>query len=342
MDFKERFERGLKGEYQGLANGFDRINDYIFGTQKACYYLLGGQSGTYKSTLADYWILKTIEDADKKGIPIIPFYFSYEIDEQSKRANWMSTIIFNKYKEIIEPQRIKGLGSLRCTLAQQDLVNKEMDYLDYLVNKIKFRFDAQNPTGIFHELWQFAEQNGQIEYEHFKIAGEDKKRIVKYSPNDPKQIVFSVLDHYAKAKLERGFIPKENIDKLSDYFVILRNLFGQSFLALQQFNQGLSSVERMKYQGVDLSPQQSDFKDSTNPFADADVVMGLMNPNKLGLTDYMGYKVHQLGKNLAILKIIKNRLSDDNVAFGLYVDPRKGYIEELPKPSEVNYNKYKT
>jgi len=42
---KNRIEAGLKGDYEGLDNGLDRINDYIFKTQRSCYYLIGGLSG---------------------------------------------------------------------------------------------------------------------------------------------------------------------------------------------------------------------------------------------------------------------------------------------------------
>lgn len=346
MDFKKRFKEGLDGHYQGLDNGFNKINNYIFGQQKGCYVLLGGQSGTYKTTFTDFWVLNVLESADKSGIPLDLFYYSFEIDEQTKYANWLSSVIFKKYNEIIEPERIKGLGSLRCNLVQQDLINKEIDYVKHLTNKIKFRFEAINPTGIFHELWQQAEKDGEIQCEDYTIKDESgnivpKKRIIGYKPHDPNKVTLSVLDHFAKLRSERGFALKENIDKMSDYSINLRNLFGQSFFYVQQFNQGISSVERVKFQGIDLTPQQSDFRDSTTPFADADVVLGLMNPSKLNLKECMGYKVTELGENLAILKIIKNRLSKDNIAFGLFVDPRKGSIIELPKPNEIDYSKYK-
>lgn len=341
MTFKERFDRGLAGEYAGLNNGLNRINNYIFGQQKACYVLVGGQSGTYKTTFCDHWVQNVVEDAESKGIPIDLPYYSFEIDRQTKEANWMSAIIFKKHGEIIEPERIKGLGSFRCTPAQRDLVQKEIEYLDHLMSKITWRFDAINPTGIYHELWQIAEKNGKIIWEEYSIGGETKKRVIGYVPNDPRRVVLAVLDHYAKLRTERGFALKENIDKQSDYAIQLRNLFGHSFLKVQQFNQGLSSVERMKYQGVDLTPQQSDFRDSTTPFTDADIVLGLMNPSKLGLKFCMGYDVQQLGESLAVLKIIKNRLSRDNIAFGLSVDPRKGSIRELPLPNEIKYNEWR-
>ena len=73
-NLKERIYAGLTGDYEGLSNGLDRINDYIFKTQRACYYLIGGLSGSAKTTFLDFWILNAIEDADTKGIPINIIY----------------------------------------------------------------------------------------------------------------------------------------------------------------------------------------------------------------------------------------------------------------------------
>ena len=101
-------------------------------------------------------------------------------------------------------------------------------------------------------------------------------------------------------------------------------MFGFSFINIQQFNQGLSSVERSKFKGVDLSPQQSDFKDSTNPYQDADVVLGTMCPYKLDMNTCLGYDIKKLKDKMIMLKVIKNRLSRDNVAIGLYANPSAG------------------
>lgn len=45
MTFEARIKEGLSGKYSGLSNGLNRINKYIFGIQRSCYYLYGGLSG---------------------------------------------------------------------------------------------------------------------------------------------------------------------------------------------------------------------------------------------------------------------------------------------------------
>lgn len=124
-----------------------------------------------------------------------------------------------------------------------------------------------------------------------------------------------------------------------------RNTCSYTFLVIQQFNQGLSSVDRMKFKGADLSPQQTDFKDSTNPYTDSDVAAGIMNTWKMDLKEYLGYDLNILKDKFRPFKIIKNRKGRDNISVGLLFRAEGGYFEELPKASEfqsgfADYNTY--
>lgn len=342
MSLKQRIQDGLDGKFQGLSNGFNRINNYIFGIQKSCYYLLGGGSGVGKSTLCDYMLLNAIQDAKKKGIKLTVFYYSYEIDKMSKQCNWLSASIYQKYGIEISPEKIKGLGTFRLTAEEQKIVDSEIPEIEELFNTINFRFHSTNPTGIFHELWQYGIHNGELLKEDYTDKeGETKQRTIGYKPNDPEEYKIVVLDHFYNLQKERGFQTKEVIDKYSEYCVQLRNLFGYTFFNVQQFNQGLSSIDRMKYKGADLSPQQSDFRDTTNPYTDCDVAIGMMSPFKLGMDENLGYKLNTLRESFIHLKIIKNRLSRDNIGIGLYFNPKAGSFSELPLPNKIDYNKYK-
>ena len=118
-------------------------------------------------------------------------------------------------------------------------------------------------------------------------------------------------------------------------------MFGISFINLQQFNQGMSSTDRAKFKGVDLSPAQGDFRDSTNPYADSDVCIGLMCPNKLDMDKSMGYDVKRIKDRLIMFKIIKNRLGGDNIVTGLLVNPKTGSFKEMPASNLMQEQDYK-
>jgi replicative DNA helicase len=92
-----RIQEGLNGKYQGLSNGFDTLNKYVFGIQRSTYYLIGGSSGTYKTTLLDYMVRNAIRDANENQIKCNVFYYSFEIDKITKMCNWTSSLIYQMY-----------------------------------------------------------------------------------------------------------------------------------------------------------------------------------------------------------------------------------------------------
>lgn len=346
MTFEERIEEGLNGRFSGLKNGFNRINRYLFGIQRSCYTLIGGLSGAAKTTLVDFMIINAIQDANSKETPINVFYYSLEIDEHSKRCNWLSVMIFNKYNIIIPPETIKGLGDFRLTQDELKIVKDEIVELDKVWSKINWIWESVNPTGIYKAMWEHMSKRGQFIYEDYVDEFDrPQKRIVKFINNDPDEYNIIVGDHLALLKIEsrdgKHLTLKENLDKISEYSVRLRNLFGFTIIWLQQYNQGLSSVERQKFKGVDVSPQQSDHKDSSSPYQDADVVIGIMNANQMGMDKCLGYNIntsmvpYNLKDRFRLLKIIKNRLSRDNISIGLLFQAESGWFEELPKPNEI-------
>lgn len=348
MDFRERIRKGLNGDYKGLKNGLNRINKYIFNTQRGCYYLLGGLSGSFKTTFADFILINALEDAEVQGVPINVFYYSFEIDELSKRANWTSVLIYNKYGIVVPPEKIKGLGDFRLNEDEQKLVEDVYDELERLFSKINWVWESTNPTGIYREIWSFMEKRGSFEKESYTDEhGEVKERIVRFIPNDPNEYNILLIDTYQLMKLEgrngKLFNIKENIDKMSEYGIGLRNIFGLTLFFISQFNQGLSSVDRQRFKEVDISPQQNDFKDSTSPYADADVVIGLMNAHKMDMKTCLGYSINQdfetynLKWRFLLMKIIKNRLSRDNICIGLFVKPEAGSFEELKPANELTH-----
>lgn len=342
-NIKDRINAGLQGDYRGLHNGLDRINDHMHNIQRSTYYLIGGLSGSAKTTLLDYMLLNAIEDAESNNIPISIIYYSWEIDQTSKKANWLSMLIYKKYKTVIPPEKIKGFGKNRLTLDEQALVFSEVDELERLFNKIIWIWEPLNPTGMYNQWWDLMLPKGELIKEpYIDEEGRKRERIVDFKLNNPKEYNIVVGDHLALSKIERGFTLKQNIDKISEFSVTCRNLFKMTFIWLQQFNQGLNSVDRAKFKGVDISPQQSDFKDTTNPYTDADIVLGLMNAYKMDMDTCLGYNImkkgyeYMLKDSFRMLKIIKNRYGRDNIAVGLLFLPKSGTFKELPELKDMN------
>jgi len=242
--FSNRIKEGLEGIYTGLPNGFVRLNKYIYGIQRKRYYLMGGLSGAGKTTIADFMLLRALDYAYKNNIKITVFYYSFEIDKDTKIANILSCHIFNKYKKVIPPQKILGLGTNRLSEEEQKIVNNELPYINILFGYINFRFEPMNPTAIQKELYNHFKNEGEfIKEKYIKLDDYGKEveheRIIRYDPNDPESYTLCVLDHIALCKNEKNFSLKENIDKMSEYIIFLRNICYMTGFIVQQFNQGL-------------------------------------------------------------------------------------------------------
>lgn len=348
--FLDRFERGQSGHYSGLDNGLGSINKYIYGVQRKWYYLIGGLSSTGKTVLVDSMLQAAIRDAEDKGIELDVFYYSYEIDAETKFAQWLSNHIYNKHNIVVSPEEIAGYGDYRLPNHLKELVKLEIPCLERIFNKINFRFDPTNPTGVYKELFDFYDKRGTWEKETYKSIDESgrldangnlieitKERIIGYKDSNPQRYMIVVIDHIALTKSERKFSLKENIDKLSEYFIWLRNICGTTLMVLQQFNNGLNTVDRKKYSGEDLLPQQNDFKDSSNPFQDCDTALGIMNPHKMNSnsTIICGYSMEKIKRNFRIINIIKNRKGADCKVGGYYFNPSIGTFKKLPDPKSI-------
>ena len=349
MSFKQRIEDGLAGLYHGLPNGLNKFNRYLYGIQRKRYYLYGGLSGSAKTTLVDFKLLNALSYAKKMGIKVYVYYYSFEIDRETKQANFLSCHIFNKYKRIIPPQKILGLGKYRLDEEEKKLVEQELPYIEQLFQEINFCFDPINPTGIYKELLQHFRDTGKFKMRPYKKVItdkfgnetlEDSELMESYEPNDPDSYTIVVKDHLALLKSESGKSVKETIDKDSEYTVLLRNICGLTAMHIQQFNQGLNSVDRQKFKGIDISPQQNDFKDSTNPYQDCDCAIGIMNAYKMDMEECLGYDLTLLKNRFRMLKIIKNRGGYDNVACGTTFIPEGGYFKELPPAKEMGSDLY--
>lgn len=245
MTLKERIDAGKKGNYTGLCNGLGGINDDIYNIQRGYFTLIGGQSGSAKTTLVDFILLNALDDADKKGIELNVFYYSYEINKDTKKLNWLSVHIYRKYGVSIPAPTIASLGGLKMTKEEQDLVEAEIDYIEKLFTRIHFRFDPTNVTGIYHELVEFAAKNGKFHKEKYTVNGEDKERITGYTAKNPDAYNLIIIDHIALAKKERNYTLKENIDKLSEYFIWLnKELF--VYLCFKQLEAYENNIQNSK------------------------------------------------------------------------------------------------
>ncbi len=363
-DFTVELAKGQQGMNEGLKNCFDRFNQYLYGTQKRTYYAVGGLPGSGKSAFTDdNFVLSPYFELKDKGLSTKHLhwhYYSFEMDYIAKRARWTSYRLYHKFGILCDSNFILGKGIKKgAKVGSQHIawypdldikieeVNQE---IDELFEHITFVDDAMNPTGIFTEVMAYAEAHGTFRYENYNIIKDYTKpnektvgkRIIGYELNNPEDINIIIADHMALARRERNYSQKENIDKLSEYFIFLRNKCNYIPIAVVQFNKALTGIERIKFKKELLLPTLEDFKDTGNIGQDCNTAFGMFNPFKMDFEDHLGYPILPRGRGgvrdafedrFRSINIMKNRDGEEWRHMGMFYLGGLGMMRELPMPN---------
>lgn len=340
-DVLSSIERGKLGLNEGIPMGFDRFVEFIPNIQKGRYHLIVGESGSGKSAFVDTaYVFNPLEwyvnNKDNTDIKLKIFYYSFEIAKDRLLTKQIARKLFVDHGLLLDVNYILSFGKNRITDEHYKLVTTYADYFnrleDYLTINDNDGGTSYNPTGIQKDLLAWAEQNGRFE----RINNQ-----LHYFENDPNLYTLVIVDHMAIVPKERGFNTKENMDKLSEYTVFLRNKCKFSFSYLVQANRNLSDIDRLKMDGNNLSIRQGDIKDSSNPAQDSDAIIGILNPWKYEIPQYRGYDLTRLKGRQRFINLAKNRDGESEKSLGLLFVGECGYFKELPRPNEISENYYK-
>lgn len=329
---------GKTGGNAGIPMGFDRFSEVIPNIQRARYHLIVGESGSGKSAFVDTayvfnpleWYLKNKEETD---IKLKIFYYSFEISKQRLLTKQITRKLYTDFKLLLDVNYILSFGKNRINDEHYKLVCGYADYFNRLEEfiEIKDNSSTNNPTGIRADLIKWAEQNGKFETVDKQIT---------YKENNSNLYTMTIVDHMAICPRERGFTIKENMDKLSEYTIWLRNKCNFSFAYLVQANRNLANIERLKFEKENLSIKQADIKDSSTPAQDSDAIIGIFNPWKYNIDEYRGYDISKLKGRQRFLNVAKNRDGESDGTLGLLFLGECGFFKELPKSVDMNLQMY--
>jgi len=327
--------KGLGDFNRGIPMGFDRLTRYV-GIRKGMYYLIGGNTGSGKTSfIDDAFVLNPVDWAMSKegiasGIKVKVWYRSMERSRTYKMAKWVSRKIFLDQGIIIPVGKLLGWTD-KMTKDEHDLFLHYKDYIEKLSEIVTIIDGPENPVGIAKELKAYAEANGEIQQL-------DKWNKI-YVPNDPTQITMVVVDHIGLLKTTTAQPTKKDaIDKMSDELRYARDFYGYSPVVVSQFNRSISNPSRIK--NGDVEPQLEDFADSSSTQNDADVVMALFDPMRYKVADPSGYDLDKLkdqygAKFFRSVRLIKNSYGADDLRIGLAFLGELGLFAEMPRKKDI-------
>ena len=309
------------------------LNQYLYGTHKARYYLIGADSGVGKTTLTDFmYVYHLWKSCKEQGKKLDMIYYSWEISLVMKKAKWAALLYYLKYKELIHPQYILGqLDGMTVTDAELTRLITVNAEIEEMFQSITFLEEGEQPTGIWKRIVARAEKYGEVVRDFSKK--DTATNVVGFNPHpgDENVLRVTVIDHLALIDTGKDAL-KQAMDACSAMLVKARNLFSDTAVVIQQFNSDLQNAHRStKKEEISYKPSRQDFGDSKYTFRDADVVLGFIRPVDYELEKWGSYKdLRHWGKNFVVLYVMKNRYGPMGSAVPLFVDYMAGIPYELP------------
>lgn len=331
-EFFQLVDEGREGHNIGLSTGSAKLDLYADGYLPGVSFLIGGASGTGKTTFTLYRyvycpLVAYLRGECKERDPHWKM-FSLEMTRSQVYAKLVSMYIFDNFGVELKFKQIFSRGK-DCKLSDEEyeLLTKCKDFIKILDERLSFFEGSLNEATYLKEMNEELEKWGTFE------EG-------KYIPNNPHMILGVVIDHMTLIKASNGRSKKEEIDAISrDSVQIRNNTKIVSPIMISQFNRNSNGQERMK-QGLQ-DPSIEDYKDSGSLVEDSMVVIGLFSPHKYKLATYKKYNIKTLEQCFIGVFILKSRFgaSDMMIPTGFYGDC--SHYADLPKPENIyDYEKY--
>ena len=331
-EFFQLVDEGREGHNIGLSTGSAKLDLYADGYLPGVSFLIGGASGTGKTTFTLYRYVYCPLVAYLRGEcqERDPHWkmFSLEMTRSQVYAKLVSMYIFDNYGVELRFKQIFSRGK-DCILSDEEyeLLTKCKDFIKILDERLSFFEGSLNEATYLKEMNEELEKWGTFE------DG-------RYIPNNPHMILGVVIDHMTLIKASNGRSKKEEIDAISrDSVQIRNNTKIVSPIMISQFNRNSNGQERMK-QGLQ-DPSIEDYKDSGSLVEDSMVVIGLFSPHKYKLSTYKKYNIKILEQCFIGVFILKSRFgsSDLMIPTGFYGDC--SHYADLPKPENIfDWEKY--
>lgn len=331
-------DRGKDGGNEGLPYGIPSLVDYIPNIQQETYYLIGGETSSGKTALADYmflyspfeYLMANKGNTDKK-LKIL--YWSFEISIENKIAKGICQKIWRDHKILVDVNYILSRGKNRISDEMYNLVLNTREYFEELHDILVICDVATNPTGITIRNEKFCK-------EHF-IEEKIGEFEVKRTPKDPNLYLMGITDHIGLVRSQKDLTTaKDKIDYISGRNVEYRDKYRFIPVDISQFNRSLASAERElstknKPDYNKVGPQLSDFKDSGSTQENANVVLSIFSPNRYGIPEYNDYQIKDLKDRIRMLSVLKGRDGIPDLAKGLGYLGECGLYIDLPIPEKM-------
>ena len=320
---------------------FPRLCEMLPGIEKGQHIGITAGTGISKSKFTRYVFIysvyKYIKDNPSCGIKPHIFYFLLEDPANRVMNNMICHRLNEVYKIDISIQQLES----KSTILSDDTLGKIRECRDYFKDfesYVKLIDNVHNPYGIYKEVRDFLEANGETEYEIKKGEKNEELKIPKaYNPRDPEDHVIVIVDNLSNINKEEKH--KDQWSAIGEWTSkyarrLLCKFFNCTVVSIQQQDLESQKLSFSAYQGEAIKgkvkPSIASLGDNKTVSRDYHILFGIFSPDRFEFEEDLGYDITLLQNNYRNLSIMKSNESDSGQELGLYFNGASEKFLELP------------
>lgn len=343
--YRARRQRLLDGKFNCIPLPWKRFRRVFPGIEQKRYIVVTANQKVGKSKFVDnlfvYEVLFFTMEHPEVRVKI--FYFSLEMDAASKEDEFNCYLLYRLSNIVISPTELRSTDHPVDEKILDLLESEEYQkYITAFKNLVTFIETERNPTGINKYCRAYAEEHGHYNYVTVKgknsVTGEPEDiRILDpdepWTADDPEEIKIAILDNASNLQTEQGLNKMQTIEKMSKYFITLRNQMNWVTVLIQHQAQAQEGIENFKLNKI--KPSSDGLADCKTTTRDANMVIGLYSPFKYEIENYEHYDIRKFRNYIRFMEIIEDR---DYGASGnicpLFFNGASSAFFELPRYDE--------
>lgn len=255
--YREKRLRVINGLFNCLPWPFERFRNYLPGTEKGKYIIVTANQKVGKSKFVDfvyvYSVILFLLEHPEIRVKIL--YFTLEVNPATKEDEFNSFLLYQLDNIIVSPTDLNSVDSDKPIDEKiLDLLESERykKYRDKFKEIVTYIDDIRNPTGINKYCRDYALKHGHINYTndtYIDENGNERHLVDKDNPytfDDEEETRIIILDNAANLSQEKGLSKADTINKMSKYFITLRDQFFYSIVLVQHQAQSQEDLEHAK------------------------------------------------------------------------------------------------
>ena len=339
-------QRALSGLYNCIPFPFPRFKVFLPGTQMGKYIIVTANQKVGKTKFCDFvYVYETlffIMEHPEVRVKIL--YFCLEESPRKKYTEFLCHLLYRLDRIEISPPELESTD--KDHPVPQEILDKldserYQRYIKKFEEMVEYIDSEKNPTGINKKCRDYALSHGHLNFKEVDVKDIDgttsKRKIVDpvnpYTADDSEEYMIAILDNTSNLSTESGMKKMETVEKMSKYFITLRDQLNFTIVCIQHQAQAQEGIENFKLNRI--KPSSDGLADCKTTTRDANMVIGLYSPFKYGLTEYEKYDITKFRNHIRFMEIIEDR---DYGANGnicpLYFDGAVSFFKELPKPDD--------